>query len=223
VNYRAAAVDRTATLELRGQVVAEITVQPAALTIFTTNRARHEILLTDRRQHPLTVTGIHSTCPHLLAQPRSSTDPQVTTIGLAVGREFPNGRHEEAVILLTDDPMYRELKVPVTVIKRPRQQVVASPPAVSLEAPPGQPLPSRIVLLRPAGNETVRVESVSGDDPAISCTWAAGPGNLSTLKIVADHRRIPRSRWHSAIHVHLAQPRQETLTIPVSCNPELSP
>jgi hypothetical protein len=220
VTYRSAAMDRSATLELRGQVVTEITVQPAALTLFTTQRGRHEIVLTDRRQHPLTLTGVHTTCPHLHAQTRPSTDPRVTIVGLDLDGDFPNGRHEEAVILLTDDTMYRELKVPVTVVKRPRQQVMASPPAVKLEAPRGQPLPSRIVLLRPAGEETVQVESISGDDPAISCTWAPGPGNFTTLKIVADHRRIPSSRLNTAIHVHLAKPLQETLTIPVSCNPE---
>ena len=106
---------------------------------------------------------------------------------------------------------------PLTLVKRPRQNVTASPSAVSLAAARGQAVPSRIVLLRPAGEDAVAVERVEADDPAVVCTWAAGPDNCATLKVSVDRTKLPAAGLRSAVHVHLKNPTSETITVPVTC------
>jgi hypothetical protein len=221
VAYRDGREAREAELILRGRVVTEVAVQPAALTVSTDGAASHEITLTDLRTRPLSVTAVRASAPYLTgAVKQTTTDAaghRAVMIGLAVGADCPEGRHEETVALLTDDPEYRELTVPVTVVRRPRQKVTAAPAAVSLAAPRGQPVPSRIVLLRPAGDGAVVVERVEADDPAVVCTWAQGPDNCATLKVAIDRGRLPADGLHSTIHVHISKPAPDTLTVPVTC------
>jgi len=224
VAYRAGGEAREAELSIKGSVVTEVTVQPASLTISTEGTSCHEILLTDLRARPLTVTSVHSSSPHLTgAVKQTGTDAaghRVVTIALSLGAGCAEGRYDETVVLLTDDAAYHELAVPVTVVKRPKQKVSAAPAAVMMTALPGQPVASRIVLLRPAGDEAVVVERVECADPAIVCTWAAGPNNCATLKVAIDRTKLPAAGLRSAIHVHISKPVSDTVTVPVTCRVE---
>src|SRR5437762_765929 len=65
VAYRAGGEAREAELSLRGRVITEVAVQPSALTIMTGSAAAHEIVLTDLRDRPLDVTGVHTSSAHL--------------------------------------------------------------------------------------------------------------------------------------------------------------
>jgi hypothetical protein len=224
VAYRAGGEAREAELSIRGQIVTEIAVQPAALTIFTGNAATHEIVLTDLRERPLSVTGVHASSAHLKGEVGQATTDgaghRVVKVALSLSPSCPEGRHEETVAVLTDDPGYRELTVPVTVVKRPKQAVTASPGTVSLSAARGQAVASRIVLLRPAGDAPVAVERVEADDPAVVCTWAAGPDRCATLKVSIDRAKLSADGLRSAIHVHISKPTSETITVPVACHVE---
>ncbi len=224
VAYRAGGDPREAELSVHGRVVTEVAVRPAALTILTGGTAAHEIVLTDLRDKPLTVTGVQTSSPHLTGQVSQTTTDgdghRVVKIALSLSPTCPDGRHEETVALVTDDAGYRELTVPVTVVKRPRQAVAAAPGQVVLSAARGQPVPSRIVLLRPAGEGAVEVGRVEADDPAVVCTWAVGPDRCATLKVSIDRTRLPGDGLHSAIHVHINKPVSETITVPVTYRAE---
>jgi Protein of unknown function (DUF1573) len=224
VAYRTGSEVRQAELAVIGRVVTEVTVQPASLTISTERTASHEITLTDLRDRPLSVTGVHTSSPHLTAEvKRTATDGaghREITIALSLSADCSEGRHEETVVMLTDDAQYRELTMPVTVVKRAKQAVTVSPAAVLLTAARGQAVPSRIVLLRPAGAEPVTVESVEADHPAVVCTWAAGPDNCTTLRVGIDRAKLPADGLHATIHVHISKPAPEMIAVPVSCRVE---
>jgi hypothetical protein len=224
VAYRAGGEPRQAELSLTGRVVAEVTVQPASLVISTEGTASHEITLTDLRDRPLSVTGVHSSSPHLTGGVRRSgvdgAGHRAITVALALGAGCPPGRHEETVVLLTDDPQYRELTMPVTVVKRAKQAVVASPASVSLAATAGAAVPSRVVLLRPGGDEAVAVERVEADHPAVTCTWAAGPDTCATLRVGIDRAKLPADGLNATIHVHISKPAPATVEVPVTCRVE---
>jgi hypothetical protein len=50
----------------------------------------------------------------------------------------------------------------------------------------------------------VRIEKVDADHPAVTCTFAAGPGNDATLKISVDASKLDGAP--ARVRVHLAQP-----------------
>ncbi len=205
---------------LGARIVSEIAVEPPALTLTTEGAIAHEVILTDRRPRPLKITSVQLTDAHLRAAAGNafteSAGRRACAVRVEVPADFPEGRHDDVLRILTDDPTYPELDVPVTVVKRSPRSVRALPEAVELSAPPGQPLPSRIVLLASADGQAVVVDRVEADDPAIECRWASGPGSRATLKVRVDRARIAGNSLHGAVRVHLLQPSPQALVVPVT-------
>jgi hypothetical protein len=211
-----------ATLELTATVVTEIRVEPAAVTMLTDSALGQEIVVTDLRPRPFSLVGVHASSAALTAQLgesyRDADGHWARKIWIEVAGACPEGRHEEVLGIYTDDARYRELQVPVTIVKRPRERLSATPSQVSLTAPPGQPVPSRIVLIRDRDNQPVGVDRVLADDPAVTCQWAAGPEAMATVKIQVDRRRTASDSLHTLVHVYISKPVAQTLTVPVTCS-----
>src|SRR5262249_45219004 len=181
VAYRQRETAGEQELLLTGTVVAEIRVEPPQLAIFADHAIRHELRVTDARTKALAITAVRATSPKLTprvtGRARDAADRLTHSIRLDVAEDFPEGRHEEVLDIYTDDPLYRNLKVPVTIVKRSRQRFTATPSAVTLTASRGQAIPAKIVLIRDGENGTVEIERLTPSDPAIGCTWARGPGS----------------------------------------------
>jgi hypothetical protein len=203
-------------LQIAGRVLTEVTVRPAVLTLFTDGALSHELVLTDRRPQPLTVAALQGTSPRLsprvIEQGTNEQGHAIRRIRLEVAPDYPEGRHEESLSIVTDDSLYRELKVPVTVVKRGRPRVTASPAELAVATAEGAEAQTFRVRLRDRQDQGVVVERVVADDPAITCQWAPGPDTQATLKVRVDG---PRLRADSVIRVHLSQPARATLLIPV--------
>jgi len=221
LTYRAGTSVKELTLSLKAQIVNDVAVQPAAVTLITGGVVSQEIVLSDRRGQPLRVTQVRPSSPRLTAQSgepaRDEKNRLVYKIAVAPAADCPEGRHEESVVIYTADPEYRELTVPVTIVKRSRERLSAAPREVTLTAAAGQSLPARIVQVRDPQDRPVLIESVTADDPAVTCRWAPGPGNAATLRIQVDRGRIHGDHFQTAVHVRTRSPQSEGITIPVTC------
>lgn len=209
---------REVQLQLAAQIVAEVTVQPALLNIHAENAIEHELVLTDIRAEPLTITDARGTCANIrarVAEPgQDSAGRRVQKVMLNIGG-FSDGRHDESLVIYTNDPLYRELKVPVTVVKRSRQAVSIAPAQVDLVLSAGQSSASRILLAHNRADVPVKIEAIQSSDPAISCTWAQGPGAKATVKLVVDRSKMQSSDIQATVSVHFVEPPHETLTVPI--------
>ncbi len=221
LRYRAGTVEQELPLYLRARVVSEITVEPPSLAIYTDTAMRHEIAVIDRRIEPLSVRAVPTSSPHVRTHlgelRRDAAGAWRRTIEVEVLADCPEGRHEETLRICTSDPLYRELKVPFTIVKHARRLVSAVPASVVLSEAADQPLPAKVVLLSAADEREVRIERIECDKDAIDCRWAQGPGPRATLKIRVDRSRIPGDRLRGVVQVHLSKPATETIAIPVSC------
>jgi hypothetical protein len=217
LTYQSAGQTGELSLLLAASLVVEVDAEPGVLTLLTEGGAlAHPIYLTDRRARPLTVAGASSTSPHLQVR----VGPPVTSDGvtrwrldLELSAACPDGRREEAIHIRTDDPDYRDVQIPLTVIKRSRGKVIASPAEVTLQGA------SQRVLLSAAGDEPVLVDRIETDHPAIQCRWAPGPGPRATLRIFTDPDSMQSPPASSTVRVHLKGPTADTLVIPVACVP----
>jgi hypothetical protein len=211
-------------LLLSGTLVTEVTVQPAALSLFVDRAVSEEVVVTDLRSTPFTIVAVAATSPavpvHAGVRYRDAAGHWTCRIAVQVADDYPEGRHEETLSIYTDDPLYRELKVPLTIVKHLRQRLSAAPAEVGLQAAPGQPLPSRIVLLRDRDNQPVVVSDVQADSPAVTCQWARGPDNMATVKIHVDGAQLPAGSLRTTVHVRVSAPVPEVIDIPVSCSGE---
>ena len=221
VVYRCGEQEENLTLTVTARVVTEITVEPPVLALSTDTAIAHEITVTDRRERPLDLLAVQSSLPQVrtsLGEPRRDDQGRwCRAVRVEVLPDCPDGRHEAVLHVLTNDPAYPELKVPLTVTKRSRAQVRATPAAITLTATGDGPLPSRIVLLDSADGRPVAVERVEADDPAVQCRWAPGPGSRATLKVQVERARIPGAVLQTTVRVHLSGPTPQTLTVPLTC------
>jgi hypothetical protein len=221
LHYRSGAAERDVELSVSAQVVQEIIVQPPALLVSSDRSTQHELGVIDLRPQPLRVLRVEGSAPYLQARLTGAESDAagrlVQRIQLEIGADAAVGRHEEHLTIHTDDPVYRELKVPVTVHKKARQRVTAVPPRVAVVASAGQPAPSRIVTLRDSQREPLVIERVVADDPAITCTWPEGVHPVGTVKITVDRAKVAGEQLTSQIEVFCRQPGAESVVIPVSC------
>jgi hypothetical protein len=220
VRYREGQEEHELPLQLAATIVTEVSVNPPILVLYTTTGIGHELTLTDRRATPMTVTAVQPSSPYLRTRlgewRRNDEGCSVRTVALEVLPEFPEGRHEEVIQIFTSDPEYRELKIPVTIVKRKRQTVSASPDSVSLSTAADEPIPARIVFLRSSEDQDVVVEKVECDAQAVTWQTAPGPGKRATVKIQIDQAKIMGDTLETKIRVVLRQPAGQVVTIPVS-------
>jgi hypothetical protein len=214
VIYSDAATQHAQKLEVVGNVITEVSVQPAALTLFTGGTLVHEVTLTDLRAQPLNIERVLTTSPNLRAQAapfvKDAFDHWTSRIRIEIGDQpTAQGPQAETLTIYTNDPLYRELRVAVTLIQRSSQRVVATPAEVTLSRGP------RLVRLRDAQDQAVVIESATADDPAIVCSWAAGPENQATLQLQPDRAKLRDDPIHATVRVQLSQPLREVVTIPV--------
>src|SRR5262249_47347034 len=152
-----------------------------------------DVVLTDLRSNPLTLTHLAVSSPHLSARVtehgRNALGHWTCKIRLDVAADCPEGRHVEALAIYTSDPDYRELRVPITLVKRRRPRLTATPGRVELRREPGQAAAARLVRLADRQGERVVIEAVTADDPALTCSWAAGPENCATVKMQVERAR----------------------------------
>jgi hypothetical protein len=224
LGYRDGSEPRETVLQFQARVLTEVMVQPATMVVYAERAAGHEVIVTDFRKKPLTITGVAGSSKGLEAQvverSRDRKGHAVYRIRLVLAEDYPQGRHDDTLHIYSDDSIYADMKVPLTIIKRSPQHVAAVPDQVTLEAHDGQPLPARMVLLRDNSGQQVVIDQVMVDDPAITCAWAQGPNNMVTLKVRVDRSQIQGNTLRSAVHVRILKPVAETLTIPVNCTIE---
>jgi hypothetical protein len=122
VLYRDGDRVREQALEISATVVTEVSVQPASLTLFTDGVLSHDITVIDLRPEPLQILDVQTTSPHLHAEPgpfiKDGFGNFACKVKVETAAELPAGRHDELLIIHTNDPLYREFKIAITVVKR---------------------------------------------------------------------------------------------------------
>jgi hypothetical protein len=221
LRYRAGGALCEQELLVRALVVSEIIVQPPELTVYAEGPTQHEVAVLDLRPAPLRIVRVEASAPHLhvgsVVETTDGTGRLVRRVRFTVVGDCPPGRHDDVLVLCTDDEQYRELRIPVTVIKRSRQRYTALPPSVTMVASAAQPTPSRIVTVRDSQNQPVLIDRVEADDPALSCQWSQGPHTTGTVRITADRNRLPPEGLTSRVRVFFRTDGADCLIIPVTC------
>lgn len=195
------------TLVLSATIRNEITVEPSILALSVGTTIRQHVTITDSRKTPLKVKAASASSQAIRVSILPGGDG-VTRVALDVdGNALSTARHDEILAIYTDDPYYRELQVPITLMKTDRADVTASPAKAEIVGSGVQ-----LIRLRAAGEKTVRIADADSDHTGIKCTWAAGPGNDATLKISA----AATATQAAVVRVRLSEPAGAVVTIPVT-------
>jgi hypothetical protein len=221
VRYRVKGMEdkeRELAAAVSARIITEVTVQPAALTIAATGSLTQLVTLTDLRATSLAITAVDTSTAGLQARLlRQGRDPEGRWIGriqLDVTAALAPGRHSAALSIYTDDPVYRRLEVPVTIIKESARSITAIPEAVVLGPAAGESA-SALVRLHSLNDRAVRISKIETGHPALTFTWAAGPGSDVTLRLHFDPARWTGGDTGATAQIHLDSPMREVLPLPV--------
>ena len=215
VKYRSGAETRTLPLALRGTVHNEITVQPAILGLHVVKSVQQEITVTDTRPAPMHVLAAEARAPGVQVTRIDRAGKTTKILVSADAAQLAPGRHDGVISIVTDDPDYRQLLVPVVLTKSSTAAVRAIPEQIDLHVSTGGNSTSAVVRLRSANDQPLRIAKVEPSDPALVCTWAAGPGNDATLKVQLQAGRLPEAAA-SHISIHFAGLVGEPMIVPVA-------
>ena len=201
--FRCGAITGERPLELTARLRQEIEIIPAAIAFRGSEPPPAVVTVTDRRPKPLHVLAVATSSSRLRAE--------IVTAGVnvSVSADCPGGLTAETVTLTTDDPDYREIKLPVTIAREPKRRVTALPNRATLVAGG-----SAVVQLR--AEEPVQVELIEPSAPALTCRWAAGPGDRATVRISLDRTKWDGKPFTAEVRVRLKSPAGEVIAIPVS-------
>jgi Protein of unknown function (DUF1573) len=206
-------------IQLAAKVRKDVSVEPVALMLSAEKEITGALTVIDRRGKPLTVTGVRLGLKDVRADVKPAEDAKglrTQKIELTVVDACPAGQYADEVCIDTDDPEYKELRIPLRVVKKaPAIGVQAVPGSVALRFAKDQATASSLVRLRDADDKEVVVEKAESDHPAIACKWAAGPGAMTTLRITVDLGKA-KAAGVAVVTVKLKGPAPETILIPVS-------
>ncbi|HKB05570.1 MAG TPA: DUF1573 domain-containing protein [Gemmataceae bacterium] len=206
-------------IQIAAKVRKDVTVEPVALMLSAEKEITGSLTVIDRRGKPLTVTGVRLGLKDVRADVKPAEDAKgrrAQRIELTVADACPAGQYADEVCIDTDDPEYKELRIPLRVVKKaPAIGVQAVPGSVTLRFARDQATASSLVRLRDADDKEVVVEKAESDHPAIACKWAAGPGAMTTLRITVDLGKA-KAAGVAVVTVKLKGPAPETILIPVS-------
>jgi hypothetical protein len=165
----------------------------------------HELTLTDLRARPLLITSVETTSSWLTAAAgplvRDAFGNATSKIRLAITAECPAGRHSESIVIHTSDATYPALTVPVTVVKRQAPACTVTPSEVRLTTGP-----PRVVRVADRSERALQLQNVQAGDPAVACTWAAGPDHQATVKLQIDPARWNGAAVQTEVRIEIARP-----------------
>ena len=131
------------------------------------------------------------------------------TIRLTAADSLPVGTHADELAIDTDDPEYRELRVPVRIVKTaPAPAVRASPAVVNLKGAGA----SMLVRLNDRDDRDIDIESVTASEPFLTVKWANGPAGDAAVRVTLDG--MPdQPAGRATVTVKLKQPAAAPLTL----------
>jgi Protein of unknown function (DUF1573) len=207
--YRCGTITGEQTLELTANLKQEIEMTPAAIAFRGSDPPPTTVTITDHRPKAFQIIRANASSNRLRAEVVADG------VRVSVAPDCPTGQAAETVTIATDDPDYREIKLPVTIIREPKQRVTALPNRATLVAGG-----SALLQLREINGDAIQVDAIDTSMPALTCRWAAGPGDRTTVRISLDRTKWDGKSFNAEIRVRLKSPAGESVVIPVAVRSE---
>ena len=216
VRYRvgSATMEERITLELVAKIVKELEVKPPMLAISSEGAAKSTIVLMDRRATPLTVKAITSTSTYLTANVREAKEGTIS-IEVSIAEGVATGSHDETILITTSDPLYPELRVPVRIIKRSKDAVLALPESLDLHIATESVTASGVVQFRRPNAANIQIATATCTGKGVSLKWSAGSGAVATIRATIDLRTAGAS-GQTTIRVTFNESTSEEVIVPLA-------
>lgn len=187
---------------ITGRVIQEIIVTPTAITSYGEKPRPQVITILDKRTTPLRPIKLERTSPYLdveWIQPAVSDHQPQYALQVSVREDLPTGRHDHEVIVHTNDPAYPVLRVPITVVKKPKARFVASPYLVTLSSSISS---SRQVTIRDQHGQGVLIDRLEAS-PGLTVSVTNQSAASIALLVALDKTQSKESPYDAEVKVYL--------------------
>jgi len=206
VSYRTGAQNHELVLDVRAKLIAEVRVEPASVAFSIRQSRSVELQVTDSRAKPFRITAVGSSSPQLKAELLASDKPNKCSIRITASAGGDPGVSSAVAWFTTDDPLYPQIIVPVTLTIPQRRRVVASPSTLDIDR--GS---SARVQLRDQEGKKLVIDRIEVEGPLTASV-------LSTTEFIATINVKCLSKLDQrdgTIIIHMREPVVERVTIPV--------
>ncbi|MFL5330355.1 MAG: DUF1573 domain-containing protein [Gemmataceae bacterium] len=114
VTYKSGENTETLEVILRAQLISEVRVEPAAAVFRIRNPRSVTLTVTDTRSKPFKIIAVGASSPQIIAELLPG-DGTVRQIKVTASPDGPPSTRSEIVWITTDDPLYPQIRVPVTL------------------------------------------------------------------------------------------------------------
>lgn len=220
IRYKEAGEIKELALEVKALIQVEVEVTPAASAIFTDRAITHTFSVKDMRAKPMRIIAADSSNARVTFQIHPPTlnenKESIQIITVRISELLTPGKHDLWIHLVSDDASYGEMKIPLTIVKRDGKLASAAPSRLYLEGSVGIPFGAKMVRINKAGTEPVKVDKVECSHPAFKCTWAQGPGDDATIRLLLDEKKLPPGETIAELRVLLKGHQTQSVIIPVN-------
>ena len=220
IRYKEAGEIKELALEVKALIQVEVEVTPAASAIFTDRAITHTFSVKDMRAKPMRIIAADSSNAQVTFQIHPPTlnenKESIQIITVFISELLTPGKHDLWIHLVSDDASYGEMKIPLTIVKRDGKLASAAPSRLYLEGSVGIPFGAKMVRINKAGTEPVKVDKVECSHPAFKCTWAQGPGDDATIRLLLDEKKLPPGETIAELRVLLKGHQTQSVIIPVN-------
>jgi hypothetical protein len=221
VEYEVSGAKKEAEVELQAVLVSELMIAPAKLVVPASHVDQHPFTLSESRRTPVHILEVRTSLPQLAAradEPKQDASGGWTrAIHLVVEPGLAPGKHEASLDIYTSDPRYPHLQAPFTVINKAADEISFSPKEIDVRGQAGRPLPSQLVVLRPAPGQSLQIDSITADNPAITARWAANAEGVIAVRVQVDYNQLQGTDWNSVLHIAVGGSKRAKLDIPLHC------
>jgi hypothetical protein len=202
-------------LQISATLSREVTVSPPQLAFSTTGKATQVIEVRDSRTKQLTVLKAATSSPHLTAEVGLRIAGKGQAITIKLSPDAPVGHRDEAVVLVTDDADYAELRVPVRVLKRPIGGIRASPESISLRFLPDQTELSTLIQLRAVDGKPIEIAGAESELPGVAVKHSTGATDVAVVRVTVAESASGTS-GSCLVRVKFSRPSSQEIAIPVA-------
>ncbi len=206
-------------LQITATLSREIIVNPPQIGFSTAGGATQILTLTDQRAKPLNIVKVTTSSSHLTAEPGPRTETpgggHNQTVTVKLSEDAPIGHRDETILLLTDDPAYPELRVPVRVLKRAIGSIVVTPETIIVRFGTDITDVSTLVQLRSADGKPIGITGVESDHPGVTVKWSMGSGTVAVIRVIVAESAAAQS-GNCKVRVKLGGAPGQEIVLPVS-------
>ncbi|MBL8814638.1 MAG: DUF1573 domain-containing protein [Planctomyces sp.] len=202
----------------------QVLIEPRALWIIGsgTNRAvEHSIRITDYREQPMQVEEVQSSSELFTAELKPSESrngSSVSTIGVRITENLPDGIHRGIIQVRTSDPENQLLQIPIMARGKERptsEPIFVKPELISMNAIADPSADKSVEITFPA---TWNVSRIDTSPLELTATYeelpTTNPG-MKTLKVTTNLSSLPPSKILDGVINLIADEGQHMISVPV--------